>query len=29
METTVLGGRANFFERGVSDYIGADVVRMW
>ena len=25
METTAVGGRANFFERGVSDYIGAVV----
>ncbi|RDX51346.1 putative ribonucleoside-diphosphate reductase small chain B [Lentinus brumalis] len=25
METTAVGGRANFFERGVSDYIGAAV----
>ncbi|TFK85156.1 putative ribonucleoside-diphosphate reductase small chain B [Polyporus arcularius HHB13444] len=25
METTAIGGRANFFERGVSDYIGAAV----
>ncbi|KAI0689804.1 putative ribonucleoside-diphosphate reductase small chain B [Cerioporus squamosus] len=25
METTAIGGRANFFERGVTDYIGAAV----